>query len=112
RRHLDCAMAAFLTNARNRMLAKYGLNPLFIVSPDADANTQAAAWGVAPWYSWGGSLYKTRLFSVCSVWCFSSCASLYRIDLVWANDWDPITNTGTPSGSSAGKDYYQSPLDT
>jgi hypothetical protein len=108
----DGNMSVFVTNIRNRMITKYGLNPLFIVSPDADANTQAAALGVAPWYSWGGSLYNTRLFSDGSLWGFSSCGSRYRIDLVWANDWDPNTNTGTPSGSSAGKDYYQSPLDT
>jgi len=35
-----------------------------------------------------------------------------RIDTVWASDWDPVTNTGTPSGSDAGDPDYQSPLDT
>ena len=109
---LDGGMATFLTNMRNRMLAKYGLNPLFVVSPDADANTQAAAWGVAPWYSWGQSLYNSRVFLDGSRWGFSSCGSRYRLDLVWANDWDPVSNTGTPSGGSPGQDYFQSPLDT
>ncbi|MDB6018240.1 MAG: Coagulation factor 5/8 type domain protein [Pedosphaera sp.] len=108
----DGNMPVFLTNIRNRMIAKYGLNPIFIVSPDADANTQAAAWGVAPWYSWGGPLYTSRVFLDGSRWGFSSCGSRHRIDDVWANDWNPVTNTGTPSGSSAGNDRYQSPLDT
>lgn len=108
----DGNMPLFLTNIQNRMIAKYGLNPVFIVSPDADANTQAAAWGVAPWYVWGGSLYNSRVFLDGSIWGFSSCGSRYRLDLVWANDWNPITDSGTPSGSSPGQDYYQSPLDT
>src|SRR5216683_1372350 len=108
----DGNMSAFMTNLRNRMIARYGLNPLFIVSPDADANAQAAAWGVAPWYSWGGSLYNSRVFTDGTRWGFSSCGSRHRIDDVWANDWNPVTNTGTPSGSSAGNDRYQSPLDT
>src|SRR6266436_1988064 len=108
----DGNMSVFLTNIRNRMLAKYGLNPLFIVSPDADANTQAAAWGVAPWYSWGGSLYNSRVFTDGTRWGFSSCGGRHRIDDVWANDLNPVTNTGPPSGSSAGNDRYQSPLDT
>lgn len=108
----DGNMSDFMAYIRSRMIAKYGLNPLFIVSPDADTNAQAAAWGVAPWYVWGGSLYNTRQFSDGSLWGFSSCGSRYRLDLVWANDWDPVTNTGTPSGSSPGKDYFQSPLDT
>jgi hypothetical protein len=107
---LDGGMATFLTNARSRMITKYGLNPLFVVSPDADANTQAAAWGVAPWYVWGQSLYNSRVHTDGTRWGFSSCGSRERLDLVWANDWDPVTNTGTPSGGSAGDDNYQSPL--
>ncbi|MDB6122952.1 MAG: Coagulation factor 5/8 type domain protein [Pedosphaera sp.] len=108
----DGNMSGFMTNIRNRMIAKYGLNPVFIVSPDADANAQAAAWGVAPWYSWGGTLYTSRVFLDGSRWGFSSCGSRRRIDTVWNNDWDPVTNTGTPGGSNAGDPDYQSPLDT
>ncbi|HXI71475.1 MAG TPA: DUF5010 domain-containing protein [Verrucomicrobiae bacterium] len=107
----DGNLSVFMANLRSRMIAKYGLNPVFIVSPDADANAQAAAWGVAPWYSWGGTLYTSRLFLDGSRWGFSSCGSRKRIDTVWANDWDPVTNTGTPSGSDAGDPDYQSPLD-
>jgi hypothetical protein len=109
---VDGGMAAFITNICARMIAKYGLNPLWIVSPDADANTQAAAWGVAPWYVWGQSLYNSRVYLDGSRWGFSSCGSRERLDLVWANDWDPVANTGTPSGGSAGQDNDQSPLDT
>jgi hypothetical protein len=108
----DGNMSVFLANIRNRMIARYGLNPLFILSPDSDANAQTQAWGVAPWYVWGGSLYTSRLFTDGTRWGFSSCGSRHRIDDVWANDWDPITNTGTPAGSSAGNPYYQSPLYT
>jgi hypothetical protein len=108
----DGNMALFLTNIRNRMITRYGLSPFFILSPDSDTNAQAQAWGVAPWYAWGGSLYTSRVFTDGMRWGFSSCGSRHRIDDVWANDWDPITNTGTPAGSSAGNPYYQSPLDT
>ncbi|HSY18089.1 MAG TPA: DUF5010 domain-containing protein [Candidatus Acidoferrales bacterium] len=107
----DGNMPLFLTNIRSRMIARYGLDPIFIVSPDADTNTQAAAWGVAPWYVWGQSLYNSRVFLDGSRWGFSSCGSRYRLDLTWGSDWDPVSNTGTPSGSSPGNDYYQSPLD-
>ncbi|MBW8864164.1 MAG: DUF5010 domain-containing protein, partial [Verrucomicrobia bacterium] len=108
----DGNMSVFMASIRDRMIAKYGLNPIFIVSPDADANAQAAAWGVAPWYVWGGSLFSTRAYLDGSNWGFSSCGSRHALADVWANDWDPVNNTGTPSGSSAGQDYYQSPLDT
>ncbi|WP_160164577.1 DUF5010 domain-containing protein [Pedosphaera parvula] len=108
----DGNMALFLTNVRNRMIARYGLNPLFIISPDSDTNAQAQAWGVAPWYVWGGALYTSRVFTDGTRWGFSSCGSRKRIDTVWANDWDPVTNTGTPAGSDAGDPDYQSPLDT
>lgn len=107
---LDGGMATFITNICTRMIAKYGLNPLFIVSPDADANTQGAAWGDAPWYVWGQSLFSLSVFRDGTTWGFSSCGSRERLDLTWANDWDPANNTGTPSGGSAGKDNYQSPL--
>ncbi|MDB6065722.1 MAG: Coagulation factor 5/8 type domain protein [Pedosphaera sp.] len=108
----DGNMSVFLVNIRSRMIARYGLNPIFILSPDSDANAQAQAWGVAPWYLWGGSLYTSRLFTDGTRWGFSSCGSLKRIDTVWANNWDPVTNIGTPAGSDAGNPDYQSPLDT
>jgi fibronectin type 3 domain-containing protein len=107
----DGNLSVFMTNIRSRMIAKYGLNPLFIVPPNADANAQAAAWGVAPWYSWGGTLYTSNVSPDGTRWGFSSCGSRKRIDTVWANDWDPVTNTGTAAGSDAGDPDYQSPLD-
>src|SRR5258706_10934500 len=72
---LDGGMAAFVTNICTRMIAKYGLNPLFIVSPDADTNTQAAAWGDAPWYTWAQWLNTSPVFVDGSLWGFSRCGS-------------------------------------
>ena len=108
----DGAMGTFLANIRTRIQARYGLNPLFLVSPDADASAQSVAWGVLPWYVWGGPLYTSKTFDGLT-WGFSSVGSRHRLDNVWLNDWNPVTNTGTPAaaGGDPGVDDYQSPLD-
>ena len=109
----DGQMATYLNNLASRMQTRYGLNPIFIVSPSADSGAQAAAWGVAPWYVWGQSLYNSRVNANGTTWAFSSCGSRQRLDNVWLNNWNPVSNTGTvaTTGSSPGVDDYQSSLD-
>lgn len=107
----DGQMAAFMTNICSQMEARYGLNPLFIVPNDADAGATAIAWGQAPWLTWGGPMLTMNDFNGTN-WDSTSAGSRRRLDTVWANDWNPITDTGTPSGDSPGVDSYQSPLTT
>jgi len=106
----DGQMGTFMTNICSRMEARYGLNPVFIVPMDADASAKAIAWGQAPWLTWDGPMLTMNSFGG-TYWDTTSAGSRRRLDTVWANDWNPITNTGTPSGDSAGHDSYQSPLD-
>jgi fibronectin type 3 domain-containing protein len=106
----DGQMGTFMTNICNRMEARYGLNPVFIVPMDADASAKAIAWGQAPWLTWDGPMLTMNSFGG-TYWDTTSAGSRRRLDTVWATDWDPVTNTGTPSGDSAGHDSYQSPLD-
>ena len=106
----DGQMATFLNNLRSRMKARYGLDPLFICPLNADAGAQAMSWGIAPWLTWDGPMLTMNYFNG-TYWGTTSAGSHRRLDTVWANDWDPVSNTGTPSGDSAGIDSYQSPLD-
>lgn len=105
----DGQMAAFMTNICGQIEARYGLNPLIIVPMDADAGAQAIAWGQAPWLTWSGPMLTMNSYGG-TFWDSTSAGSRRRLDTVWAADWNPITDTGTPSGDSAGVDSYQSPL--
>jgi fibronectin type 3 domain-containing protein len=106
----DGQMGTFLNNIRNRMQTRYGLDPVFICPLDADASAQAIAWGRAPWLTWAGPMLNMNYFGG-TYWCTTSAGSRRRLDTVWLNDWNPVTNTGTPGGDSPGVDSYQSPLD-
>jgi hypothetical protein len=106
----DGQMASFMTNITAQMEARYGLNPLFIVPLDADAGALAIAWGQANWLTWDGPMLTMNTFGGIN-WDTTSAGSRRRLDTVWAADWNPITDTGTPSGDSPGHDSYQSSLD-
>ena len=101
-------MSQHLIELRNRFKAKYGLDPLFILPPGGgvDAAAMAQAWGQAPWVTWNGPMLSTGTFGGTVM-----DGSRHRLDNVWLNDWNPVTNTGTPAGDAAGLDAHQSRLD-
>jgi len=113
----DGKMGTFLTSLRSLIQAQYGLSPVFVVSPDADASADAVAWGVAPWTKFGGPLYTSNTFNG-KVWGYTSAGSRKSLYTVWLNDWNPSTNKGTPCPpnvelcNSSGDDYFESPYDS
>jgi len=113
----DGQMGKFLTSLRSLIQAQYGLTPVFIVSPDADASADAVAFGVAPWTLFGGPLYTSNTFNGKN-WGYTSAGSRKSLYTVWLNDWNPSTDIGTPCPpnvelcNSSGDDYFESPFDS
>ncbi|HVE16176.1 MAG TPA: DUF5010 domain-containing protein, partial [Chthoniobacterales bacterium] len=107
----DGQISVFLQELRKRLQAKYGIDPLFIIQSDGtlDAATQAQVWGRVKGLNWSGPLATETRFNG-SDWVGMSCGSRHGLDQVWLNDWNPVTNTGTPGGNSAGVDAFQSRL--
>jgi len=93
-------------------LRKYGLESNIHCFPDADTNTTGCGMGRSTLYSWGGSLYNSRVFTGRSLWGFSSCGKPLRLDLTLGQPTGILSpNTGTPFGLQSGNDHI-SPLDT
>src|ERR1039458_1921322 len=95
------------------MVARYNLDPLIILPVGGGVNTAALAqgWGQASWVTWDGLLFTSNYFNG-TYWGTASSGSRRRLDTVWFNDWDPITNTGTPNGGDGnGHDSHQPRLD-
>lgn len=110
----DGGMGDFLGAVRTRLQEKYGYNPLFLLPTggDVDAAALAQAWGQVPWVTWDGPLLETNRFGG-SLWGTTMVGSRRRLDTVWMNDWNPLTNTGTPNTQDQnGHDSFQSRLNS
>lgn len=99
-----------LGRLRSLFLARHNLDPLFIMAKEHvtsfSNNWHAQAWGVTDWMSWNGPLSVVYSFASQNWGCFSS-SSKKRIDTVWLNDWDPVTNSGyIPPAGTYGDFYY------
>jgi autotransporter-associated beta strand protein len=108
----DGQMGNFMKQFRSQMIARYNMDPLIVlpVGGDVDAATVTQGWGQAPWVAWGGPLFTSNAFNG-TYWGTASSGSRRRIDTVWLNDWDPVSNTGAPAGDSPGVDNHQPRLD-
>jgi hypothetical protein len=109
----DGQMGYFMETFRCRMVARYGMDPLIVlpVGGSVDAPTLTQGWGQAPWVTWDGPLFTSNYFAG-TYWGTASSGSRRRIDTVWLNDWNPISNTGTPNTNDAnGHDSHQPRLD-
>ena len=109
----DGQMGYFMETFRCRMVARYGMDPLIVlpVGGSVDAPTLTQGWGHAPWVTWDGPLSTSNYFAG-TYWGTASSGSRRRIDTVWLNDWNPISNTGTPNTNDAnGHDSHQPRLD-
>ncbi len=109
----DGQMSAFMAEFRSRMVARYGMDPLIImpVGGGVDPPTLNQAWGQAPWVTWDGPLFTSNYFAG-TYWGTASSGSRRRLDTVWLNDWNPVSNTGTANTNDAdGHDSHQPRLD-
>jgi len=109
----DGKMGVFLAGIRDRLKARFGLDPMFVVPNNdwVDAEAKKQAWGQAPWVTWNGPLVEMSSLRGATFGTASS-GSRRRIDTVFMNDWDPKTNTGSPGGDAAGsKESHMPRLD-
>lgn len=108
----DGKMGDFITAVRARLQEKYGWKCYFImpVGGDVDNETLKQGWAQAPWMAWNGPLLETNAFNG-QVWGTTMVGSRQRIDQIYLNDWNPVTNTGTYVPGGAGDDAFQSRLD-
>ena len=88
-----------LARLQGLFMSRYGFAPQFILSQEHvdqfSAKWQPYAWGASAWFSWGGPMSVVYPFNGDNWGTFSS-SSRRRIDTVWLNDWDPVSNTGGP----------------
>jgi len=108
----DGNLSGFLTALSSRIQLKYGLTPKYVfqTGPTMDSGTLAQTWGIVPGMLWAGPLLEPNLFNG-TYFCGTSPGSRHGLDQVWLNDWNPVTDTGTPGGNSAGVEAHQSRLD-
>ncbi|HWX21681.1 MAG TPA: DUF5010 domain-containing protein [Candidatus Binatia bacterium] len=110
----DGQMSTFMAQFRSEMVARYGMDPLIImpVGGGVDPATEAQGWGQANWVTWDGPLCTSNYLNG-TYWCTASSGSRRRLDTVWLNDWNPVSNTGTPNTNDAnGHDSHQPRLDS
>ena len=97
-----------LARLQSLFMERYGLDPLFIMARqhanDFSDNWQPYAWGASPWMTWDGPLSEVYSYGGRNWGCISS-SSRRRIDTVWLNDWDPLTNSGGPYDCDAYDDF-------
>src|SRR5258706_13675102 len=109
----DGQMGNFMKQFRSQMIARYNMDPLIVLPVGGGVNTAALAqgWGQANWVTWDGPLCSCNYFNG-TFWCTASSGSHRRLDTVWLNDWNPVTNTGTPNTNDTnGHDSHQPRLD-
>lgn len=97
-----------LARLQSLFMTRYGLDPLFIMAKqhvtDFSTNWQLYAWGASEWMSWDGPLSEVYAYGGQN-WGTISSSSRRRIDTVWLNDWDPVTDSGGPYDCDAYDDF-------
>lgn len=108
----DGKTAKFLSDLRARIQQKYGIKPRYVFSTSSTLNAEIEneIWGLAEGMRWDGPLLSSNLFKG-QYFHNTSNGSRHGLPAVWLNDWDPVTNTGTPAGNSAGIDSHQPRID-
>jgi hypothetical protein len=98
------------------MFAKYGFRPGWVLAEDFFKNDlRLASWdgvkGIQAWFAWGQNITS---MVTCPVngkkFAFALNGGRHPMANRWLNDWDPVANTGTQSGSRT-SDYYRPALD-
>jgi hypothetical protein len=107
----DSKILEFLEYIKQQLESTFGIIPSFILAPNfltRDPRVTTLCGGLQAWFSWGKNITQMQTYDS-KKYAFALNGGRYPITNVWLNDWNPITETGTFSGTNT-SDYHTSSL--